>query len=84
MRSELARYLENDGRMDRRLADQTASNLLRRGRSHAVTMLTNIGATGQAEDDALAMMPPRPPGPIKRYTMKGFDWWSRFLEERSH
>ena len=39
-----------------------------------------IGYTG-LEDPPPS--PPRPSGPKKRYTMKGFDWWTRFIEERN-
>jgi hypothetical protein len=64
------------------MAEQTAHNLLRRGRSHAATMLGNLGATAQAEDDAFAKMPARSPGPVRRYCLKGFSWWDRFCESK--
>ena len=45
-------------------------------------MFTNLGATAQAEEDAFAKMPQRPPGPVRRFVVRGFDWWTRFCESK--
>jgi hypothetical protein len=82
-KNNLAHYLEREGGASRANADQIASNLLRRGRSHVAEMFTNLGAQAQAEADDLAARPPRPPGPMKKYFVKGFWWWDRFIEDRN-
>jgi hypothetical protein len=81
-RSELTRYLENEGGAPRAMAEKVAANLMRRGRSHVAEMFTNLGATAQAEEDAFAKMPQRPPGPVRRFVVRGFDWWTRFCESK--